>query len=140
MNILKKSIVLSASAAIIAASLLSFSLDTITLAQSPIMEGAQAAHGEGQPTQLFGDVGVITTVTNVLLFLAGALAVIMIIFGGLRYVLSGGNSSAVTAAKNTVMYAIIGLIIAFFAFAVINWVLAAIAPGSGTGGAGFTNV
>ncbi len=109
------------------------------LAQSSILDGVQAAHGQGQPTNLFGDTGIITSITNTLLFVAGSLAVIMIIWGGLRYVVSGGNASAVTAAKNTILYAIVGLIIAFFAFAVVNWLLGTLAPGTG-GGAGFTNV
>lgn len=101
--------------------------------QGAVQDGVNAAHGEGQPTTLFGDSGVIGTVTNVLLFLAGALAVIMIIFGGLRYVTSGGNASSVTAAKNTIMYALVGLIIAFLAFALVNWILGAITPGVGSG-------
>ena len=139
MIISKQTLLLGATAAIVLAAVLSLSLETVALAQSPILEGANAARGANQPSQLFGDTGIITTVTNTLLFVAGALAVIMVIFGGLRYVLSGGNSSAVTAAKNTVMYAIIGLIIAFLAFAAVNWVLSAIAPGT-SGGGGFTNV
>ena len=107
------------------------------LAQSSIEEGVQAARGDGQPTELFGDGGVVTSITNVLLFIVGALSVIMIIWGGIRYAISGGSSSAVTAAKNTIMYALIGLIIAFLAFAAVNFVLNAVTPG---GGAGFTNV
>ncbi len=102
-----------------------------------IQEGVQAAHGAGQPSQLFGADGVITTVTNVLLFIVGALSVIMIIIGGFRYVLSGGNSTAVTAAKNTILYAIVGLLVAFFAYAIVNWVLGAISP---DGSGGWTNV
>ena len=105
-------------------------------AQSAIQEGVQAARGDGVPTALLGDTGIVTTVTNVLLFIAGALAVIMLIWGGLRYTISGGNSASVTAAKNTVLYAIVGLIIAFLAFAAVNFVLGAITPGSS---AGFTN-
>jgi hypothetical protein len=50
----------------------------------------------------------------------------MILFGGLRYVLSGGNSSAVTSAKNTIMYAIIGLVVAFFAYAIVQFVMGAL--------------
>ena len=102
-----------------------------------ILDGVNAAKGSGQPTELFGAGGVITTVTNVLLFIAGALSVIMLIVGGLRYTISGGNSTAVTAAKNTVLYAIVGLVIAFLAYAAINFVLTSLAPGSR---AGFTNV
>jgi multisubunit Na+/H+ antiporter MnhB subunit len=107
-------------------------------AQGAVQQGVQAAQGEGVPTTLLGDTGIITTIINVLLFIAGALAVIMLIFGGLRYTVSGGNSSAVTAAKNTILYAIVGLIIAFLAFAAVNWVLGVITPGSG-GATGFSN-
>ena len=106
-------------------------------AQGAIQQGVNAAHGNGQPTELFGAGGVLTTITNTLLFIVGALAVIMIIWGGLRYATSAGNASSVTAAKNTILYAIVGLIVAFLAFAAVNWVLGAITPGSG---AGFTNV
>ena len=73
-----------------------------------IFDGVNAAHGTGQPTALFGDAGIITAITNTMLFLVGALAVIMIIIGGIRYAISGGNSANVTAAKNTILYAIVG--------------------------------
>lgn len=125
-------------AAFSVATLLTLGVASSASAQSPIQEGAAAARGSGQPTELFGNAGVITTITNTLLFIVGALAVIMVIFGGIRYATSGGNSSSVTAAKNTVLYAIVGLIIAFLAFAAVNWVLGVLVPGAGTSGA--TNV
>ena len=106
-------------------------------ALSSIQEGVNAARGSGQPTELFGSGGVVTSLTNVLLFVAGALSVIMIIVGGLRYAISGGNASTVTAAKNTILYAIVGLVIALLAFALVNFVLGTIAPGAN---AGYTNV
>ena len=102
-----------------------------------IYEGVNAARGTDQPADLFGAGGVITVVINTLLFIVGTLSVIMIIIGGLRYIISGGNATAVTAAKNTILYAIVGLIISFLAFAAINFVLTTLAPG---GTAGFTNV
>jgi hypothetical protein len=98
-----------------------------------LQEGVNAARGTDQPTDLFGTAGVITNLTNVLLFVVGALSVIMIIIGGLRYVVSGGNTTSVAAAKNTVLYAIVGLIIAFLAFAAINFVLGNLTPGAGGG-------
>lgn len=104
---------------------------------SSIQEGVNAAHASGMPTDLFGIGGTISSITNILLFIAGTLSVIMIIIGGLRYVLSGGNSATVTAAKNTIMYAIVGLIVAFLAFAAVNFILGALVPGSN---AGWTNV
>jgi ABC-type Fe3+ transport system permease subunit len=60
---------------------------------------------------------------NALLFIVGALAVVMIIYGGIRYTTSAGNTSAITAAKNTILYAVVGLVVSFLAYAVVNWVL-----------------
>jgi type IV secretory pathway ATPase VirB11/archaellum biosynthesis ATPase len=98
-----------------------------------MLDGANAARGAGQATDLFGATGIFNTITNVLLFVIGAISVIMIIIGGLRYVISGGNSSNVTAAKNTILYAIVGLLVALFAYAMINFVLTNFASG-GLGG------
>lgn len=92
-------------------------------------DGVNAAQGEDQATCLFGTErgcsgnGIFRTITNVLLFLIGAISVIMLIIGGIRYTLSGGDSSAVTAAKNTILYAIVGIIVAVLAFAIVNFVL-----------------
>lgn len=94
--------------------------------------GADCAQGTGTPTSLFASGGIFQTIVNVLLFLVGAIAVIMLIFGGIRYVTSGGDQNSVTAAKNTIMYAIIGIIVAILAYAVVNFVLTSLAPGAGT--------
>jgi len=93
-----------------------------------INAGLECANpGDSVPQNLFGgDGSVFTTIVNVLLFLIGAISVIMLIYGGIRYTISGGNSANVTAAKNTILYAIIGLIVAFLAYAIVNWVLGAI--------------
>ena len=101
-------------------------------ATTPIESGANSARGAGQTADLFGSTGVFQTITNVLLFILGAISVIMIIIGGLRYVISGGNATAVTAAKNTILYAIVGVIVALLAYAVVNFVLTSFtATGSG---------
>lgn len=93
-----------------------------------LQAGIQCANpGEDQvPQDLFGTGGIFTTIVNILLFIIGAICVIMLIWGGIRYTTSGGTSASVTAAKNTIMYAIIGLVIAFLAFAIVNWVLGAL--------------
>ncbi len=69
----------------------------------------------------FGDV--FHTVANLLIFITGAVSVIMIIVGGFRYVVSAGDPKAVQGAKNTILYAVIGLVIAILAFAIVNFVL-----------------
>ena len=81
------------------------------------------AQPDNVPTELEGDSGIFKTVVNILLFIIGLISVIMLIWGGIRYTTSGGNANSVTAAKNTIMYAIIGLVIAIFAYAIVNWVV-----------------
>lgn len=87
-----------------------------------ISGGVNCAQGNEQPSELFGQEGIFTTVTNVLLFLIGAISVIMLIIGGIRYTISNGDQGAVTSAKNTIMYAIIGLVVAILAYAAVNFV------------------
>ena len=67
--------------------------------------------------------GFIKNIVNTLLFIIGALAVIMLIIGGIRYTTSAGNSSQTTAAKNTILYAIVGLVLAIFAYAIVNFLI-----------------
>ena len=90
----------------------------------------EAVQCDGCPSDLFGEHGVFKQITNTILYIVGILAVIMLIIGGIRYVVSGGDSKKVTDAKNTILYAIIGLIICFLAFAIVNFVIAAL-PNSG---------
>ncbi|MBQ3440929.1 hypothetical protein IJG27_01290 [Candidatus Saccharibacteria bacterium] len=88
-----------------------------------LSEGAEAARCDGCPENLFGDNGVFRQVTNIVLYIVGVIAVIMLIIGGIKYVVSGGDAKKVVDAKNTVLYAIIGLIICFLAFAIVNFVI-----------------
>lgn len=92
-----------------------------------MQSGALAAKSNDQPFYLFGATGVITTITNTAMFLIGALCVLMLVFGGLRYTVSGGDAAKVTAAKNTVLYAIIGVVVALMAYAAIDFVTSALA-------------
>ncbi len=89
--------------------------------------GADSAQGSGTPTSLFGtdgQGGLFQTIVNIMLFLVGAIAVIMLILGGIRYVVSGGDQNQVTGAKNTILYAVIGIVVAILAYAVVNFVIA----------------
>ena len=72
----------------------------------------------------------INTVINVMLFIVGILSVIMIIFSGIRYVISNGNANQVKSAKDTLMYSIVGLFIAIIAYALVNWVFTTIGNNS----------
>jgi hypothetical protein len=66
---------------------------------------------------------IVHTIVNFLSAIVGIVAVIMIIVGGLRYVTSGGNDTSVTAAKNTILYAIIGLVIVALAQIIVRFTL-----------------
>ena len=66
-----------------------------------------------------------------ILFIIGAVAVIMIVVGGVRYTVSNGDSNAVQGAKNTIMYAIVGLVVAIVAYALVNFVVVNIGANQG---------
>lgn len=95
-----------------------------------VQEGADAARGTGMPADLFGKTGVFSRITDTLLFGVGIVSVIMLVYGGLRYIISGGDSKKVTDAKNTILYAIIGLIIAFLSYAIVHFVIGAVSGGN----------
>ena len=65
----------------------------------------------------------INTVVNVFSVIVGVAAVIMIIYGGFRYITSGGDSGNITTAKNTILYALVGLVIVALAQGIVRFVL-----------------
>jgi len=65
----------------------------------------------------------IEIVVNTMIFLLGAVAVIMIVIGGIRYATSNGDSSSIKGAKDTILYSIVGLVVAILSFAIVNFVL-----------------
>lgn len=89
-------------------------------AADEIQGGINKAGGTDNTTSL---PALIKTVINILLFLIGAIAVLAIIIGAIRYVVSGGDSKATGEAKDTILYAVIGLVVAFMAYAIVNFVV-----------------
>lgn len=65
----------------------------------------------------------IGNIVNIFSVIVGIVAVIMIIVGGFRYITSGGDSGNVTGAKNTILYAIVGLVIVALAQFIVRFVL-----------------
>ncbi|MDQ5963806.1 MAG: hypothetical protein QG629_889 [Patescibacteria group bacterium] len=74
--------------------------------------------GGGDPASNLRDVALVT-VFGVL----GAVSMLMIVIGGVRYILSQGNPEAMSKAKNTIMYALIGLVISLSAFGIISLIV-----------------
>lgn len=94
-----------------------------SVAHAQIGAGVNATSNAAKTGNVSSADDLITTIINMLLYIIGAVSVIMIIYGGFKYVTSGGDSSGVTSAKNTILYAIIGLIVAVLAYIVVNFVL-----------------
>lgn len=68
-----------------------------------------------------GSVGV--DLVNVVIGLIGVAAVVAIILGGIQYVTANGDAGKIATAKNTILYAVIGLVVAILAFAIVNFVV-----------------
>lgn len=83
-----------------------------------VQQGITAAGG-GDPGMSFD--ASVKNIVNILLYLLGAIAVVMIVIGGIRYATSNGEASSIKSAKDTILYAVIGLIVAIMAYAIVNF-------------------
>lgn len=117
---MKNKLLLTASAASSSVMLLAIRAHAACSIDGGAQGGAECAQGTNTPTSLTVN---IKNVTNTLLLAIGMISVIMIIIGGIRYALSGGDEKAVTAAKDTILYAVVGLVIALLSYAIVNFVL-----------------
>jgi glucose uptake protein GlcU len=89
---------------------------------SEISDGIDAVGGDDKGNDIsLGDR--IKTIVNILLYILGAIAVVMIVIGGVRYTTSNGDSASTKSAKDTILYAVIGLIVAILAYAIVNFVV-----------------
>lgn len=96
------------------------SLPVYADAKDEVKKGADMTNGGGSAKQDLPDI--ITTIINVMLFIAAALAVIMIIYGGIRYITAHGDEKQVKVAKDTIVYSVAGLIIAILAYALVTFI------------------
>ena len=94
-------------------------------AGTAIINGATGACGNSCDTNLSVN-QLFTRIADVLTYLVGAISIIMIIYGGLRYVISRGDAAQIKAAKETILYAVAGVVVAIVAFAIIKFVTSTI--------------
>ncbi|MDB5166140.1 MAG: hypothetical protein JWM37_212 [Candidatus Saccharibacteria bacterium] len=94
---------------------------TVNGATSTVSSGTGCANAQTDGTGQIARIA--RTAINILSIIVGIVAVIMIIIGGFRYITSGGDSGKVGSAKNTIIYAIIGLILVALAQVIVNIVL-----------------
>lgn len=73
--------------------------------------------------------GQANTIINVVIGVIGFVAVAFIIFGGFQYTTSAGDPGKVKKAKDTILYGIIGLVVAMLAYAIVNFVLSNVFKG-----------
>jgi hypothetical protein len=62
-------------------------------------------------------------IINTVLIVLGMVAVIMIVVGGVRYTTSNGDSGSIKSAKDTILYAVVGLVVAIMSFSIVNFVV-----------------
>jgi hypothetical protein len=65
----------------------------------------------------------IQIVINILLYVLGVIAVVMIVIGGIRYTTSNGDPSSLKTARDTIIYSVVGLVVAILAYAIVNLVV-----------------
>lgn len=113
--------------------------DTITSGINNGVNNATSSKSTCGSTSLStGIKSIAVTVVNILSVVVGVVAIIMIIYGGFRYITSGGESGNVSGAKNTLLFAIVGLVIVALAQVIVHWVIGTSASiGAGTPPAGF---
>lgn len=99
-------------------------INPLDTACSGDISGSQVC--KDRASKLFGPGSAWTNIVNTMIFVVGAAATIMIVVGGLRYTLSNGEQGSIKSAKDTILYAVIGIIIAVSAYAIVNFVLSRI--------------
>lgn len=72
---------------------------------------------------LVGPNGILTNLTQVIARLTGAISVVMVLYGAFRFITSGGDSNAVKAGRETIIYALVGLVIAISAQGIVTFIL-----------------
>lgn len=77
----------------------------------------------GNQNPIAGKGGIIAKILQILIYAAGIAAVIAVVIGGFEYVISAGDPAKIETAKNTILYALIGLLIAVFAEAILKFVI-----------------
>ena len=102
-----------------------YASDAISNSQNAACQGAQLGDANNPCTDTTSNTlsDLLKTVLSILSIIVGIAAIIMVIVGGFRYVLSAGDSANTNSARNTIIYALVGLLIAALAQVLIHFVL-----------------
>lgn len=94
--------------------------DPCSLDESSICSDANMHDNKGSDT---GVVNVIKRITDMLMYGVGVVSVIMIIVSGIRYISAHGDKTQATAARNTLIYSVVGLIVTISAYTIVTYIL-----------------
>ena len=141
MNIIKKLVLGTGICSVVVAGMVAPSASALSSSQ-PLQTLAVGVSAQDQVKKGIDNAGgtvnnfnigtAITNIINIMLYALGAIAVIMIVVGGIRYTTSNGDSNGIQSAKNTILYAVAGLVVAILAYAIVNFVVSNLL-GSGGG-------
>lgn len=84
---------------------------------------AVCSNNTGGNDPITGPNGVIVNVTGILAIIAGIVSVSFVVWGGVKYITSGGDSSGVSTAKNTIIAALVGLLLAVLARPIVVFIV-----------------
>ncbi len=130
MKMLLKTILISI-VSLISFSLLPTSVFAVDVV-SPICDGTNGINSSavchdnnpsGTANPLFGPSGVLTTAISLLSFLLGIVSVLIIIVAAIKFIVSQGDPQKVTTARNTIIYAVVGIFVASIAQVIVAFVL-----------------
>ena len=132
MNIIKKLALSTGVCSVVIAGMVAPSASALSASQ-PLQTFAAGVSAQDQVKKGIDNAGgtvnnfnigtAITNIINIMLYALGAIAVIMIVIGGIRYTTSNGDSNGIQSAKNTILYAVAGLVVAILAYAIVNFVV-----------------
>lgn len=118
-------LIIGAIAAIIAPQMILASSSNLVFAdaKTQIESAVNEVGGSENKTDVKGFIG---NIIKTMFFVVGVLAVIVIIFAGVTFVMSAGNSQTIQKAKTTIIYAVIGLIVSILSYAIVNFVVSSL--------------
>ncbi len=118
-------LIIGAISAIIAPQMILASSSNLVFAdaKTQIESAVNEVGGSENKTDVKGFIG---NIIKTMFFVVGVLAVIVIIFAGVTFVMSAGNSQTIQKAKTTIIYAVIGLIVSILSYAIVNFVVSSL--------------
>ena len=113
-------------ASIVTVAVMAVGLGAPAMALNPFPQcggGTNSSVCAASSDKLFGPNSIWTRILDTFTYVIGSISVLVIIVGGIRYVTSGGDQAGITAAKNTILYAVIGVVVALMAYSIVHFVV-----------------